>query len=426
MTAEIAVLNRQAIALAADSAVTVQSGDHSKVWQSANKIFGLSRHHAVGIMVFGSAEFMRIPWDTIIKLYRDQMSSTPFATLAEYRDDFLRFLCSEHGLFPPEEQEIFFGRNVAASFARLRSEIEDRVQSEIETNGSVTPERVAEVIDEEVRAWQETFERHDRLPHLPDKFGRSLVSQHSKLLEAIRADIFQELPLSSGASRRLRTIAGLLFERNVFSSQVSGVVIAGFGRDEYFPSFIELTLEGVVGGELNYRDDGQTAVARDNPGSVRAFAQSDVVYAFMEGVDNQYQRLVEDAIERILEQYPKLIVDAVPGMKTETKNELKRDSGAAAKKSFDQLVKAMAEARRRYHWQPIVEVVSILPKDELAAMAESLVNLTSFRRKVSLQLETVGGPIDVAVISKGDGFVWIRRKNYFSIDLNPHFMARYG
>jgi len=48
-------------------------------------------------------------------------------------------------------------------------------------------------------------------------------------------------------------------------------------------------------------------------------------------------------------------------------------------------------------------------QDELAAMAESLVNLTSFKRKVSMEAETVGGTIDVAVISKGDGFIWIKR-----------------
>jgi hypothetical protein len=42
------------------------------------------------------------------------------------------------------------------------------------------------------------------------------------------------------------------------------------------------------------------------------------------------------------------------------------------------------------------------------------------------QDETVGGPIDVAVISKGDGFVWIKRKHYFERDLNPHFFRNHG
>jgi len=58
-------------------------------------------------------------------------------------------------------------------------------------------------------------------------------------------------------------------------------------------------------------------------------------------------------------------------------------------------------------------------------MAESLVNLTSFKRRITAETETVGGPIDVAVISKGDGFVWIKRKHYFQKDLNPAFFANY-
>lgn len=56
-------------------------------------------------------------------------------------------------------------------------------------------------------------------------------------------------------------------------------------------------------------------------------------------------------------------------------------------------------------------------------MAETLVNLTSFRQKVSMSVETVGGPVDVAVISKGDGFVWIKQKRYFELDVNRGTLA---
>jgi hypothetical protein len=40
--------------------------------------------------------------------------------------------------------------------------------------------------------------------------------------------------------------------------------------------------------------------------------------------------------------------------------------------------------------------------------------------------ESVGGPVDVAVISKGDGFIWIKRKHYFSPDLNSQFFNNYN
>jgi hypothetical protein len=42
-----------------------------------------------------------------------------------------------------------------------------------------------------------------------------------------------------------------------------------------------------------------------------------------------------------------------------------------------------------------------------------------------MQDENVGGPIDVAVISAGDGFIWIKRKHYFEAERNPHFLANY-
>jgi hypothetical protein len=34
-------------------------------------------------------------------------------------------------------------------------------------------------------------------------------------------------------------------------------------------------------------------------------------------------------------------------------------------------------------------------------------------------LESVGGDIDVAIISKSDGFIWKKKKDYFKYDLNP-------
>lgn len=72
-----------------------------------------------------------------------------------------------------------------------------------------------------------------------------------------------------------------------------------------------------------------------------------------------------------------------------------------------------------------MNIIGSLPKDELAAAAEALVNLTSFKRRVSTEKETVGGPIDVAVITKSDGFIWIKRKHYFKPELNYHFLSKY-
>lgn len=56
MTSEIAIMNKRAIALATDSAVTI--GKKDKIHNNTTKLFMLSQYHPVGIMVYGSSEFM--------------------------------------------------------------------------------------------------------------------------------------------------------------------------------------------------------------------------------------------------------------------------------------------------------------------------------------------------------------------------------
>ena len=71
----------------------------------------------------------------------------------------------------------------------------------------------------------------------------------------------------------------------------------------------------------------------------------------------------------------------------------------------------MFDYRNKKHVDPVVTTVSYLNKEGLIELAESLVNITSLKRKTSSDIETVGGPVDIALITKGDGFKWIKCKS---------------
>ena len=92
MTAEIAIMNKTAVALATDSAVTIERIGDRKVYNSANKLFTLSKYHPVGIMLYGRADFMGIPWESIIKIYRSKLGKQKFDTLKEYSDNFIHYI----------------------------------------------------------------------------------------------------------------------------------------------------------------------------------------------------------------------------------------------------------------------------------------------------------------------------------------------
>ncbi len=63
MTCEVAVMNKLGVALAADSAVTL--GDGHKTYHNADKLFQLSPVAPVGIMTYGAAEMMGVPWEMV-------------------------------------------------------------------------------------------------------------------------------------------------------------------------------------------------------------------------------------------------------------------------------------------------------------------------------------------------------------------------
>ncbi|MDR1306962.1 MAG: hypothetical protein LBK74_05270, partial [Treponema sp.] len=101
MTAEVAIMNIQGIALAADSAVTLGTG---KTYNSADKLFALSKYHPVGIMIYSSASIMGIEWEIIIKTYRDFLGKKSFDTLSEYAGDFINYL-SKFPYFTDEQMK---------------------------------------------------------------------------------------------------------------------------------------------------------------------------------------------------------------------------------------------------------------------------------------------------------------------------------
>src|SRR5262249_30117043 len=128
MTAEIALMNRSAVALAADSAVTIETASGVKVYNSINKLFMLSKHHPVGIMIYGAADFMDVPWELIIKLYRERLDGRSFDTLSRYAQDFVQFVSEHTGLFPKKRQDEY----ALTSIHKCLREIHDRISDEVD------------------------------------------------------------------------------------------------------------------------------------------------------------------------------------------------------------------------------------------------------------------------------------------------------
>jgi hypothetical protein len=184
----------------------------------------------------------------------------------------------------------------------------------------------------------------------------------------------------------------------------SGVVIAGFGKSDFFPGLRCYKVDSIIGGKLRILEENERRsqiTPSDETASVIAFAQSEMVELFMEGIDGDFRDCVQSFFSASLfNGYPSMLERTLKKLVTpRNKDRILRKLRGAAKRLASGWNAAMVEYSREMHMDPIVDIVAQLPKEELAAMAEALVNLTSFKRHVTRQAETVGGPVDVAVIS---------------------------
>jgi polyhydroxyalkanoate synthesis regulator phasin len=202
------------------------------------------------------------------------------------------------------------------------------------------------------------------------------------------------------------------------------VIVAGFGSDEIFPTLIEFEVIGMLGGALKFRSLEHVDIDRNGDRArVLPFAQREMVDRFLYGVDRGIERDVRTFCQRTVTKISDHIIGQME-LSNDEANQLMDEAMNAEKIFLDGLQNEGFSAIRENSQHEIEDMVEFMPKSEMARMAEALVNLTSIKRRVSRGIETVGGPIDVAVISKAEGFVWVKRKHYFPAELNARYFDR--
>lgn len=203
----------------------------------------------------------------------------------------------------------------------------------------------------------------------------------------------------------------------------TGIVIAGFGEREYLPSFYSAALRGRICGHLMSLNDVQVKITLTQPSHVQTFAQDEEARAYLSGVNsavrdriiNFWTNWMHSAQENALS-----VAHSIDGISNEVAEKIGIAFFDHAHENVHSFFNEMQEHQDEVLLAPIWESIGFLPKDELAVVAESLVNLTSLKQRMSIhETQTVGGAIDVALISKGDGFVWLKRKHDFSAESNP-------
>lgn len=423
MTCEVAILNRMGVALAADSAVTFSEAQTTFA-TGANKIFQLSEVAPVGVMIFNGAALHNVPWELILKSFRAELDCTTHHSLSQYSDALVSFIQSNERLFPQAVRDDHF-KMLCAISARKFIDIALTMQPAISNREDEAGWKAA---------WQVAFAMLEQQvtdadlhpPFDETDVSKALLQNSGWLSDELERYLLGNVGISHLAevmdftrTAELSIVSVFKFIDKVVGNFYTGVVLAGFGSEDYFPSCIELRVAGFVQDRFLVQYGKAIEIDHSYGAEIQAFAMKTTVETFLQGVS-----------PRVWSQAQSLFA----GLTAKCCSDVLASAGASPP---DDLEEILARARDAFeetwvqnvlddHYNPLRQVISSLAVDQMAELAENLVMLESLKEKVTSRTQSVGGPIDVAVITKSEGLVWIKRKLFFSPELNHRYFARHG
>ncbi len=428
MTAVIGIINKAAAAIATDSAVTVTGPTGPKIFNRANKIFRLSKNHPVGLMLYNQGEFMGTPWEIIIKQYRKELNDKSFDTLDEYKEDFIKYLHNKSFYCDLQQQKTMLFWLIIDFLTILAKEVMNEQQGLILAHPPDIGVRIAQAVDLKIKKAVKDFEGlKDYSPEMIDFTEKEFEEFGFTGLPQAVSQVFNQsgIPINFTAVQSdLKRLTYLVLKSKKYFSFYSGLVFSGFGENEIFPRLISLNISIAINNRLRfYHDEKKSAVLTHQiPSAIRPYAQTDVIDTVLSGIDPGLGKLFFEQFDSFIKKNNEAIAQSV-GLSDPKIAEIIRSIDTS--KVTAGLQKYITQERNKHYIQPLMNAVSTLSKEDLAEMAESLIYLTYLKRRFTFAEESVGGPVDVAIITKGDGFIWIKRKHYFTKDLNLHFFKNY-
>jgi hypothetical protein len=410
MTSEIAVMNQRAIALAADSAVTLIGGGKVVVRNDQRKLFNLADGLPVGVMFFGIADLMGHPWEVLLEHYKKQIRPGNLPHVRDYAAQFTGMLDNLEKFFPRERQKDEYKRLLASVYRFIF-----RLAHYLHETGATGPDE--EILRQAIElVWQRYQTNEDGTPRpdlecFPKGFADSVERDYGSAIAELINYGFSTFVLDGASRQRLREIATLCVVKNLFLEDITGLVFAGYGANDPYPTVVTCNISAVVGGIVKRAMVDETKIDGQMHSSITLFADSEVTYAFLRGIELDLEARIYGTMhamsQTLVDQLVSSFTDVDPVQRESVRRLFQTQRVPQYLRQCHQMI---SEYQQQNYINPILSVLEISTRQDLAEMAHDLVALNIFKKRIMAQKQTVGGAVDVAIVTRDGGFTWWKRQ----------------
>lgn len=394
MSVGVCVINRNGIALAADSAGTFTG--NKMFYNSINKIFKISQKNICGAIIYDNLSIYNVSVEQILKEFSFYLDTIEKITsLYDIVPAFCDFIKYKNNYYKFDENETTPCHSLITA---LINDWGTKIQSVI--NDADASEKISDIL-----------KNFNNVINASNKIQDFDVSQHinSTYRSFYDTEIVKIVPKIDVYSDAKETFWGYICDYfnlplSRENNETTGIFFAGYGAEDAYAKYIRIQVRTIIGGQLKFVETGRFEAVNNNA-KIQPLAQDDIVNTFCKGISKEFVDSIPNQIKKEISKK----IDSLSNTFTDVQKEELRTHFEGID---DEINKFMAQMIRKENVEPLMKSTMLITLPEMAFLSENLVNITSLKRTYSLDgyQQTVGGQTDVAVISKGDGFVWIKNK----------------
>jgi hypothetical protein len=430
MSSVIIFLNKLGVAVAADSAVTI--GARKAILNSGQKIFpigGKDKTQVLAITV-QNTDFMGVPIELIFKKYSTFIEEHGFSknTIEDYLYDFIRFI-EEH------QQEFAFKdyewRYMYFLFVDLFEDMLKKILEERSNSPDIDEETFMKnfftQLSNDIKQKIDNHATYEKADQVQNMIGKEFIEKNYPGLieEAFRdrlAKFYNEkdgteivpekMELDESDKLLLSYYRTLVYEsmlnHHTYEENTrSGIYFVGYGEQSLYPSYWGIDAYAFLNGKVVYELDFRRTVRANNPSYFKTLAQDDSIMSVLVDANWSSRYDFTNIVKSTIETSSSAFVESNPDSK-----EVIEKYQEELKTNLDNLkyFKEYSEEREKV----LLDSIAVMGVVDMAEYAENLISLQSLKRKYELDARnnaTVGGPTDVAIITKFEGFKWLKSKN---------------
>jgi hypothetical protein len=401
MTAQVALLNKVGIALASDSSLTISRfSETRRTFPTADKITPLPEPHRIAVMHSGSTELLEVPYGLLLGEWSRSLPSEPLPRVADYAAAFVSWLGDQKGLFDEQAQCDYLEWMLRDYFLAVRADLLQRLESDSISPPEWKSPHAAALTRSVLEQRLKSLHKLDRYEEVALDTWRAFLDQHHDLVVAAIDWVFDDTPRFEECEALLEDLAAEVLVRREPFSRDATLVFAGFGAEEFFPATRDLVVSGMLADRPRAYESGSTVISATNSSSIVPYAQDEAINTFLRGYNRSFLNTAHEVLDGVM-----TALDPSADAATAAESEQRRQ------KAHQELEESFDDLSWQRFIEPLVGTVAGLPGAELARIAESLVGLQALRQLTQAEAETVGGPVDVMLITRAQGIMWVNHKS---------------